>query len=105
MNKVSVIVINNNDKKSIESILNQSYKNIEIIYLYEKLSSEIEYFNIEDKERIKLVQVQNLSKWNQRIIGINKATGDYISFLEGNDYYDLDYFRLMIKNATENKSD
>ena len=106
MNKISVIVLNNNHKESIESILNQSYQNIEIIYLYDELSSEIkECFDKKSKKKIKLVQINNLSKWNQRIIGISKATGDYISFLEENDSFDLDYFRLMIKNSMQNKSD
>ena len=104
MNKISVILTLNKTTSGLDSILNQSYQNIEIIALYNNLSQE-QIDNYKKIEKLKLIKINDSNKWNNRIIGFDNSTGDYISFIEENDYIDVDYYRTLIKNANANNSD
>ena len=91
-------------EKCIQSILNQSYKNLEIILVddgspdncpkicdkYEKLDS-----------RIKVIHKKNGGLSDARNIGIKNAKGKYISFVDSDDYikenFIEDMYNLLIK--------
>ncbi len=113
MKKISVIVsccgTENDIERCIESILKQSYKNLEIIVvndcskennpeLLDKIASHDERLTIINNKG-------NKGLLQARIIGSKVATGDYISFIDSDDYIDLDFFRLLIKKAEEDKCD
>jgi len=101
MEKVSVIIPTYNRFKSlmntIESVQNQTYKNIEIIVI-DDCSPQQEYLNYdfskEDKVIYKRLPINNRIKFNSkhaqgmtRNEGIKIATGDYLAFLDDDDYY------------------
>ena len=108
MKKVSVIITsdgnNNYLEKCINSILGQSYKNIEIV-----LSDKCLYKSNSDitkDKRIKVIKTKNKSNITSELIYLSKyITGDYISVINCNNYFEKDYFRLLIEVIEKNSSD
>ena len=110
--KVSVVVpIYNVDKylsKCIESILNQDYKNIELILVNDGSPDDsqkiIEKYEKIDK-RVISIKKKNGGVSSARNEGIKKATGDYICFVDGDDYVMHDYISYMLKLIKEQDAD
>lgn len=78
--------------RAIESILNQTYKNIELIIINDgstdnTLDKIIKY---QSDKRVKIINQKNKGPSYARNIGINNSTGDYIAFCDGDDYLDED---------------
>lgn len=102
--KISVIIPIYNCEKyistSIESILNQSYSNLELI-LIDDGSTDNSYIicnNYKEKDkRIILHKQENKGVSFARNIGILKATGEYIMFLDADDYIEKFTIEKCIK--------
>ena len=103
MGKVSIIVpIYNVEKylsKCIESILSQTYKNIEIILVDDGSpdnSPQIcdEYAKKDD--RIIVIHKANGGVSSARNAGIDIATGKYIGFVDPDDYIENNMYELMV---------
>ena len=110
--KVSIIVpIYNVEQylhKCIESIINQSYSNLEIILVDDgspdssgKIADE---FATNDK-RIKVIHQKNAGVSSARNAGIDAATGEYICFADGDDYLMIDYVEYLLDLAVKNDAD
>lgn len=108
---VSVIIpIYNTEKylrQSIESIINQTYKNLEIILIDDGSTDDslsICYEYQERDSRIIVLEQNNLGAFKARKSGINVANGKYVAFVDGDDwiepnmYYDL--VQIMEENDT-----
>ena len=111
--KLSIIVPNYNNEKylsrSLECLTNQTYKNIEIIVVNDgskgKSDEIVEKYQKKDK-RIKYVKHDvNKGLFQARLTGAENATGEYIAFLDADDYTSIDFYRTLMKNAIENDSD
>lgn len=100
MCKISVIVpVYNTEKyinKCLDSLVNQTMKNIEIIVVNDgsKDRSEEVIKQYVDKypQMIKYYKKENGGLSSARNYGIEKATGDYISFVDSDDYVDKELF-------------
>ena len=98
MRKVSVIIAAYNVEKYIEesilSICNQTMQDIEIIVCDDcSTDNSLAVINsvAEKDSRIKVVaNEKNLGTMLNRKAGIDAATGDYVMFLDGDDYYSPD---------------
>lgn len=109
---ISVIVPIYNVEKflpySIESILNQTYSNLEIILVndgsIDKSKYICEMYQSKDK-RIKLINQKNQGVSAARNIGINNATGDYIGFIDSDDRVSFEFFEYLYKLIKETDSD
>ena len=92
LKKVSVIIpvygVEKYIKNTIQSVLNQTYKNIEILIVddgFPDLSIEIcQQFT---DSRIQIVRQKNRGLAGARNTGIRLAKGEYISFLDGDDIW------------------
>ena len=89
--KISIIIpVFNSDKflkDSINSILNQSYKNIEILIVYDR-SSDNTYnvlLNFLNNKNIKLLHGDGSGLVNALNIGLNNAEGEYIARMDADD--------------------
>ena len=102
MDKISIIVPVYNAqkylKKCIDSIINQTYKNIEILLINDgskdkslKICKEYE----KKDSRIIVIDKQNKGVSNTRNVGIKKSTGDYIVFIDSDDCFELDAIETM----------
>lgn len=110
--KVSILIpVYNTEKflrKCLDSVINQTLKEIEIIITNDgskDYSEKIikEYINRDS--RIKYTKQKNLGLGATRNKGISLATGEYIAFLDSDDWVDKDYYEIMYENAKKNKSD
>lgn len=94
--------------KCLESVVNQTYQNLQIIIINDGStdgSAQVyEKFAKEDA-RIEFVNKENEGVSNARNIGINLAEGDWIYFLDSDDFLDLNAFEYLINIAISTKTD
>ncbi|MGL6105767.1 glycosyltransferase family 2 protein [Romboutsia sp.] len=90
--KISVIVPVYNVEKYLErclnSLLNQTYKNLEIILINDgstDSSEEIRKKYSKQDEKIKFISQENKGIAETRNVGIKNSTGEYIAFLDSDD--------------------
>lgn len=111
--KLSIVVPNYNNEqyldRSIQYLLKQSYKNVEIIVVNDGSpgnSDEIVEKYVSQDVRVKYVKHEiNKGLFQARLTGSEVATGDYIAFLDADDYASIDFYRTLMENAMENNSD
>jgi len=103
MKKVSVIIpVYNSEKyilECINSVINQTYKNLEIIIIDDKSTDNSVNIikSIKDK-RIKLIELEkNSGAAIARNKGIQASTGHYICFLDSDDYWKLKKIEKQVK--------
>lgn len=102
--KISIIIPTYNREKliyrSIQSILNQTYKKIEILVIDDGSidNTKKEIYQITDN-RIRYIKLRRNKGANYaRNLGIIKAFGEYISFLDSDDIYYFNKLEKQIKN-------
>ena len=107
--KVSVVIpIYNVEQyltKCLDSVINQTHKNLEIICVND-CSTDSSVKILEDyakkDERIKIVNRENNGGLSTaRNSGLNKATGEYVYFIDSDDWIDLDYIEKMVQKIEE----
>ena len=111
-NKISVIVpIFNKEKylrKCLESIVNQTYPNLEIILINDGSSDNSEHICNEfatNDNRIKVVSTENRGAARARNSGIKMAEGNFISFIDADDFIDQAYYETMLKIIENNNAE
>lgn len=113
MVKVSVIVPVYNMEKYLDeclsSLVNQTFKDYEIIVINDGSNdSSIKIMNDYKRRYSKLIRVfsnenQGISK--TRNFGIEKAKGEYITFIDSDDYVEKTFLKDMYNKITTTKSD
>lgn len=102
--KISVIIpvfnVERYIRQCVESVLKQTYEQIEIILVDDGSldgSSEICDYFAKVSDRIKVIHKKNGGAADARNAGLSIATGDYITFLDGDDFWDDEkaIFRLV----------
>ena len=109
---VSIIVPAYNVDKYIEkcliSIIGQTYTNIEIIVVddgsTDKTGQLVDNFSQQDS-RVRVLHKKNTGVSAARNTGIHKSTGDYLVFVDGDDYITNDYVEYMVNLIKATKSD
>lgn len=106
--KISVIVPMYNSEKSIErcvdSILNQTYCNLEVILVNDGSKDKTEEIcnNLAKKDnRIKYFYKKNSGVSETRNYGLDKVQGDFISFVDSDDYIEKDMYETMLKKIDD----
>ena len=86
-------------KDSINSILNQTYKNWELIFWDNKSEDKSEaIFKSYSDERFKYFKAnEHTSLYRARNLAIEKSNGDFISFLDTDDLWDKKKIELQMK--------
>lgn len=110
MIKVSIIVPIYNTKKSlkkcIDSLINQTEKNIEIILINDGSTEDIdEIINLYDDKRIKYFKRTNHGIGCTRNYGINISNGEYLMFIDSDDYILSDCVSKMYEKAIKSNCD
>lgn len=103
--KVSIIIpvynVERYVRKCIESILKQTYENIEIIIVNDGSSDKTEeicrLFEKKDS-RIFLHNLENGGVSKARNYGIQNSTGEYIVFVDGDDFVDSKYIEMLVNS-------
>ena len=111
--KVSVITTvyntENYIEKCLDSICDQTYGNLQIIVVNDASKGNIteimEAYKKKDS-RIKFVDLkENSGLFHARKKGAEFADGEYICFVDSDDYLGADYIRSMVKAAVEQEAD
>lgn len=107
--KISIIIsVYNTEKyleKCLDSVINQTYQNLEII-LVDDCSKDgslkvIEKYAKKDKRIIVLKNDQNIGLASSRNKALDLATGDYIGFIDSDDYIDKGYYKVLATHIKE----
>ena len=84
-------------KKCYDSLIKQTYKNIEIIFVYDETTDNIlDLLNSFLDDRVVIVSMKNRSLMDARGVGFNKSHGEYICFVDSNDTIDEDYISKLV---------
>lgn len=104
MKKISIIIPCYNVElyidQCLDSIVNQSYRNIEIICINDGSDDgtldRLNYISKGDS-RIKILSQRNKGLSATRNIGVDASTGDYIMFVDSDDYLDIAAIEICAK--------
>lgn len=95
-------------EKCVNSIVNQTYQNIEIILVDDGSTDgsgiKCDEFAQKDK-RIIVIHKENGGLSDARNVGIEKATGDYIMFIDSDDWIDADTVECAVQAVKDNNAD
>ena len=95
-------------KKCIESIINQTYRDIEIILIDDgspDRCGEICEEYAEKDSRIRVFHTENRGLSAARNYGIDKANGQYIGFVDSDDWIEPAMYEVLLKTAKESGSE
>lgn len=112
MKKISVIVpiynISNYLNRIILCLINQTYKNLEIILIDDGSTDDsgkiCDEFKKKDN-RIKVIHQKNSGVSVARNRGIEVSTGEYIGFVDSDDYISLEMYEVLYNNLIKTNSD
>lgn len=113
MAKVSVIVpvykVEKYLEKCLESLVNQTLSDIEIVIVNDgspdNSEKVIETYAKRYSNKIKYVKKQNGGLSSARNYGMPYATGEYVAFLDSDDYVELNMYESMYNKAVEGNYD
>ena len=113
MKKVSVIIPIYNASSTLEkclnSIINQTYKNLEIICIDDSSTDSsldiIKEYKTKDNRIVLLTNDVNSGPGYTKEKGITNATGDYLAFVDSDDYIELNMMEKMLDYIALNKLD
>ena len=111
--KVSIIVpvynVEEYLRKCLDSLVNQTYQNIEIIVVNDGTKDNSQSIVDEYKKKyskiIKSYIKENGGLASARNYGVDKATGEYIMFVDSDDYIDTKMVEKLVKTANKKHSD
>lgn len=96
-------------KQCLDSLVNQTYKNLEIICVDDygtdnSMDIVKEYANKDSRIKI-LKQSENRGQGEARNLGIDNASGEYIYFIDNDDFIDNDYIEKLVNVANRTNVD
>lgn len=110
--KISIIVpaynIENYIENTLKSICAQTYQNLEIIVVDDGSkdgTSEILDKFAEGDSRIKVIHKENGGVTSARFAGMKAATGEWIGFVDGDDYIEPEMYEILLRNAKQFDAD
>lgn len=110
MVKVSVIIpIYNVEKylrECIDSVINQTLEDIEIICINDgSTDNSLNILNSYDDKRIKIINQENKGLSVSRNVGLDNANGEYVCFLDSDDYLETFALKELYEIAKNNSTD
>lgn len=110
--KISIVVPVYNLEKYIEntvqSICNQTYRNLEIILVNDGSQDAtpklLDQLAMKDN-RIKVLHKENGGVTKARLAGVEVASGEWIGFVDGDDYIEPDMYEKLLNNAVKYGAD
>ena len=112
MPKISIIVpvynVENYIEKCIKSIIAQTFKDFELILIDDGSTDNSgyicdKYLNLDS--RIKVIHKENTGVSDTRNLGLKVATGDYIGFVDSDDFIDKLMYEKLYDESVNNHSD
>lgn len=95
-------------RQCMDSLINQTYQNIEIICVDDgstDASGEILERYMAKSANVQVIHQKNSGLSAARNIGFSFSTGDYIMYVDSDDWIDLETCEVAVNTATEHKAD
>ena len=113
MIKISIIIpvfnVEEYLRQCLDSIINQTYNNLEIIIVNDKSPDNsqqiIDEYTAKDSRIKPIIHTINKGLGGARNTGISAATGHYISFVDSDDYLALNTYEILVQEIEKNNSD
>ena len=113
LKKVSVIVpvwgVEEYIDKCLNSLVNQTLEDIEIIVVNDESPDNsqliIDNYVKQYPDKVKSFVKKNGGQGSARNFGLEKATGEYIGYVDSDDYIALDMYEKLYKKAKKEKAD
>lgn len=107
---VAVAVYNSDAylERAVESILNQTYRNLEVILVDDGSTDrcpEICDRYARQDPRVRVIHKKNGGLFSSRNEGIRQATGTYLAFVDGDDWLEPDMYEKMLSALEECRAD
>lgn len=105
--KISIIIpVYNSEKyieKCLDSVFDQTYQNFEVIIINDgskdNSDSIIREYKKKYNNKITYINQENIGVAKTRNKAIKMATGDYIAFIDNDDFIDKDYLQVLVENS------
>lgn len=95
--------------RCLDSLVNQTLEDIEIICINDGSPDNclkiLKDYQKKYKDKIVIIDKPNEGVWKGRKDGVKKATGEFIGFVDSDDYVALDFAEKLYKNAKSKKAD
>lgn len=95
--------------RCMQSVLNQTYQDLQIIVVNDcspgDIDARIAPYMEQDSRICYLRHDQNRGLLRARVTGMASATGDYIAFLDSDDYISRDFYRTLLNRAVQTEAD
>lgn len=94
--------------RCVSSILNQTYKNYEVLLIDDgstDASGRICDSISQNEEKVKVIHQKNQGLSGARNTGIQYAKGEFITFIDSDDFIDERYLQLLLENLINNDAD
>lgn len=92
----------------LDSVIAQTYQNLEIIIVddgsKDTTAAIADGYAVRDS-RIKVIHQKNSGVTSARLNGVAAATGEYVGFVDGDDYIEPDMFQKLVENAVKFDAD
>ncbi len=96
-------------KKCLDSLLEQTYRNLQVILVDDASPDNADLVIRKYLSRFRNVKYVrhscNKGLFQARISGAEEADGDYIAFLDSDDYISSDFYRILVKKAIQTGAD
>ena len=107
---VSVILTAYNEekyiRKAIESVINQTLEDIELIVVNDGSTDNTEnIINEFSDKRIKVLSHENIGPGASRNMAMEIAQGEYVAFIDGDDWFDLNALKIAYADAKDKNTD
>lgn len=111
--KVSIVVAVYNLEeylpRCLDALVNQTLQEIEILCVDDGSTDSapkiIDEYALKYPNKIKAFHKQNGGEFTTRNYGLERATGEYVTFVDTDDYVELDWAEKLYKAAKENNAD
>ena len=111
MKKLITVIVNvyNGEKyikKCIDSVINQTYKNLEILVINDGSTDKtLDICNSYKDKRIKIITTKNQGLSLSRNVGIDNAKGEYLYFVDADDFIERDTIEYLYNLCKKYNSD
>ena len=92
-------------RRCVDSIINQTYRNLEIILVDDGSTDNSHKICDEYKEkdcRVKVIHKPNGGQSEARNVGLDNISGDYVTFIDSDDWYEKDTIETILLAAIDN---
>lgn len=95
-------------RRCVDSLINQTYKNLQIILVDDGSPDQSgaicdEYAKLDS--RVMVIHKENGGVSSARNVGLDNASGEYIGFIDADDYVDVDMYEVLYNNLNSCDAD